>query len=124
VVADQYGKDHSGTLTHESIMATRETIPPQTAIKIIRSYSQPLRQLLASCEDLANRQAPGIIAAARDQSTLALTREVDRLKALALVNPNVRDEEIEFMELQREALVVALDSATLRLDALRVAVAT
>ena len=27
VVADQYGKDHSDTLTHESIMATRETIP-------------------------------------------------------------------------------------------------
>jgi ATP-dependent helicase HepA len=124
VVADQYGKDHSDTLTHEHIMATRETIPTQTAIKIIRTYSQPLRQLLASCEELANRQAPGIIAAARDQSTLTLTREVDRLKALAQVNPNVRDEEIEFLELQREALSVALDSATLRLDALRVAVAT
>lgn len=124
VVADQYGKDHSDALTHEQIMATREKIPPQTAIKIIRTYSQQLRELLAGCEALANRQAPGIIAAARDQSTQTLTREVDRLKALALVNPNVRDEEIEFMELQREAVMAALDSATLRLDALRVAVAT
>jgi ATP-dependent helicase HepA len=124
VVADQYGKDHSDALTHEQIMATREKIPQQTAIKIIRTYSQQLRELLAGCEALANRQAPGIIAAARDQSTQTLTREVDRLKALALVNPNVRDEEIEFMELQREAVMAALDSATLRLDALRVAVAT
>ena len=39
-------------------------------------------------------------------------------------NPNVRAEEIEFMELQREALTAALDAATLRLDALRVIVAT
>jgi len=124
IVAEQHGKDHSDSLTHEHIIATRETIPPDTAIKIMRSYSKPLRKLLARCEDLANRQAPEIIATARERSTQALTLEVDRLKSLALVNPNVRAEEIEFMELQREALTVALDSATLRLDALRVLVAT
>ena len=124
VVADQYGKDHSKTLTHAQINTTRQAIPSETAIKIIRTYSQPLRKLLATCEEFANRQAPQIITAARERSTQALTAEVDRLKALALVNPNVRAEEIEFMELQREALTVALDSASLRLDALRVAVAT
>jgi ATP-dependent helicase HepA len=50
--------------------------------------------------------------------------EIERLQALARVNPNVRAEEIEFMELQREALAIALDSASFRLDALRVVVAT
>jgi ATP-dependent helicase HepA len=124
VVADQYGKDHSESLTHARINATRQAIPAETAIKIIRIYSQPLRELLASCEAFANRQAPQIITAARERSTQALTTEVDRLKVLALVNPNVRAEEIGFMELQREALTVALDSASLRLDALRVVVAT
>jgi len=124
VVADQYGKDHSDALTHKQINATRQAIPAETAIKIIRTYSQPLRGLLACCEDFANRQAPQIITAARERSTQALTKEVDRLKALAQVNPNVRTEEIEFLELQREALTAALDSADLRLDALRVVVAT
>ncbi len=124
VVADQYGKDHSKALTHARINATRQAIPSETAIKVIRTYSQPLRELLACCEDFANRQAPEIIATARERSTQALTTEVDRLKALALVNPNVRAEEIEFLELQREALTIALDSASVRLDALRVVVAT
>jgi len=124
IVADQYGKNHSEALSHEDITATREAVPQQTAVKIVHSYSQPLRQLLATCESLANRQAPQIISTARDHSTQSLTREVDRLKALALVNPNVRNEEIEFMEQQREAVMVALDSATLRLDALHVVVAT
>ena len=124
IVADQYGKDHSETLTHAQIMTTRQTIAAEIAIKIIRTYSQQLRELLETCEDFANRQAPAIIAAAHDQSIQVLTKEVDRLKALAQVNPNVRSEEIEFMELQREALTAALDAATLRLDALRVVVAT
>ena len=124
VVADQYGKDHGATLTHGQIMATRQTIAPETTVKIIRTYSQQLRELLDTCEAVANRQAPDIIAAAHEHSTRALTQEVDRLKALAQVNPNVRAEEIEFMELQREALAAALDAATLRLDALRVIVAT
>ena len=124
IVADQYGKDHGETLSHGQIMATRQTIAPETAIRIIRTYSPQLRELMETCETFANRQAPGIIAAAHDHSTRALTKEVDRLKALAPVNPNVRAEEIEFMELQREALTAALDAATLRLDALRVLVAT
>jgi ATP-dependent helicase HepA len=105
-------------------MTTRQTIAPETAIRIIGTYSQQLRELMETCETLADRQAPGIIAAAHDHSTRTLTKEVDRLKALAQVNPNVRTREIEFMELQREALTAALDAATLRLDALRVLVAT
>ncbi|MEN8206212.1 MAG: RNA polymerase-associated protein RapA [Pseudomonadota bacterium] len=124
IVADQYGKDHSEALTHGQIMTTRQAIAPETALRIIRTYSQQLRDLLETCETFANRQAPEIITTAHDHSTRALTKEVNRLKALARVNPNVRVEEIEFMELQREALAAALDAATLRLDALRVVVAT
>ncbi len=45
-------------------------------------------------------------------------------KALSLVNPNVRAEEIQFFEQQLEMLTEVLDSASLRLDALRVIVAT
>jgi len=49
---------------------------------------------------------------------------VDRLKALRRVNPNVREEEIAFFEVQQKALVKAIDNAVPRLDALRVIVTT
>jgi ATP-dependent helicase HepA len=124
IVADQHGKDHSQVLAHRQIVATRQSITADTAIRIIRTYSQQLRELLASCEALADRQAPSIIASAHDQSSRAICREIDRLKTLAQVNPNVRAEEIDFLDMQYEALSLALDAATLRLDALRVLVAT
>jgi ATP-dependent helicase HepA len=124
VVIDQHENDHSEVLTHEIIKASRATIPADTAIKIIRTYTQLLRDMISASESLANRQAPELLAAAHEKSKNTLDREIERLKALGKVNPNVRPEEIEFMELQREALTAALDAAVLRLDALRVVVAT
>jgi ATP-dependent helicase HepA len=124
LLVDQYGKDHSSALSHKEINDRREAIPADTAIRIIRGYTQQLRESLVNCEALANRQSPALISSAREQSTHILVNEIERLQALAQVNPNVRTEEIEFMELQREALTIALDSASFRLDALRVVVAT
>ena len=46
------------------------------------------------------------------------------LRALQKINPNVRDEEIVFFEQQLATLSRVLESAALRLDALRVIVAT
>jgi ATP-dependent helicase HepA len=99
-------------------------VPADTASKIIRGYTQQLRAMLAASETLADRQAPQLLAAARAQSERSLQQEIHRLRALGLVNPNVRAEEIGFLELQQEALDAALDAATLRLDALRVIIVT
>lgn len=80
--------------------------------------------MLDTSETLANRQAPALLAAAHDQSRQLLGKEIQRLKVLARLNPNVRKEETEFLELQQEAVTAALATATLRLDAMRVLVAT
>jgi ATP-dependent helicase HepA len=124
VVTDQQGNDHGSTLAHELITATREAIKSETAIRIIRGYTGLLRDMLDASESLANRQAPALLASARAQSQQTLGKEIHRLEVLARVNPNVRREETEFLQLQLQALTAALDSATLRLDALRVLVAT
>jgi ATP-dependent helicase HepA len=49
-------------------------------------------------------------------------REINRLKALQQVNPNVRDDEIAFYQQQLQALTRLIDATRLRLDALRVIV--
>jgi len=124
ILADQYGKDHSALLSHSRISVIRETIPADTAAKIIRGYSQPLRDLLKTCEQLADQHAPALIMEAREQANCTLGNELDRLRSLAQVNRNVRPHEIGFMEQQAEAVSLALESASFRLDALRVIVAT
>ena len=101
-----------------------ETIKSETAVRVIRGYTSLLRDMVDASEKLANRQTPKLLAAAHEQSQQMLGKEIHRLEGLARVNPNVRKEETEFLELQQQAVSAALDSATLRLDALRVLVAT
>jgi len=124
IVTDQQGNDHSQSLTHALINSIREPIKAETAIRIIRGYTELLRAMLDTSETLANRQTPALLATAHALSQQLLGKEIQRLNVLARVNPNVRKEETEFLELQQQAVTAALDSATLRLDAMRVLVAT
>lgn len=80
--------------------------------------------MLANSERQAAAQVPERIAAARQRIRQTFLPEIERLKALRKVNPNVRDDEIAFFEQQWEKLNAMLDSARLRLDAVRVIVAT
>lgn len=124
IVTDQQANDHSESLTHTLINSLREPIKTDTAIRIIRGYTGLLRDMLDTSETLANKQAPALLAAAHSLSQQLLGKEIQRLNVLARLNPNVRKEETEFLELQQEAVTAALNSATLRLDAMRVLVAT
>jgi ATP-dependent helicase HepA len=49
---------------------------------------------------------------------------LERIQALAAVNPNIREEEIRFVRETTERLEHHLNSAQLRLDAIRVAMVT
>jgi len=124
VVTDPRGNDHSERLSHALIGRTRETVPPDTAVRVIRGYQQLLRDMLAAGERLAQRRTPAILAAARAHLEESLATEINRLQALRRVNPNVRDEEITHLEQQLAHGMSALDTASLRLDALRVLIVT
>jgi len=124
IVVDQQNNDHESALSHEFISETRSRINAETANKIIRMHAQEVRQLVASSEKMAHKQAPEILESAHKQTKQTLQKEINRLKALRQVNPNVRDEEIQFFEAQWVALNQVLDSANLRLDAIRILVAT
>jgi ATP-dependent helicase HepA len=124
VVLDEYANSHETALSHSHIEDSRRPVSADTANKIIRAKEQTLRQLIGKCEAIARARSPDILAAAHQRSEQILNREINRLRALRQVNPNVRDEEIEYFEQQRELLHRALRFAIVRLDALRVMVAT
>ncbi|NOY15533.1 MAG: RNA polymerase-associated protein RapA [Gammaproteobacteria bacterium] len=120
VLIDEQGNDHRQDLTHPFIEEHRVHIPEKIANKIIHAKGQELRHLSSLCENIAEEQTPDILSQAHQQSGGILMREINRLKALKQINPNIRDEEIEFFERQLTALHEVLDSASLRLDSLRV----
>jgi ATP-dependent helicase HepA len=123
-VLDKKGKNLSTDLSSAYIDNHSIQIPQETAYQVIRSQGQEIRELVFATDQLAQQQAPAIIDQAHKQASSALNKEVNRLKALQLVNPNIRNEEIEFFESQLVALTKILEAATPRLDAVRVIVTT
>ncbi|MEE8482290.1 MAG: hypothetical protein V3S12_02965, partial [Acidiferrobacterales bacterium] len=124
ILVDQRGKEYGEILTRDVIRQARIAVETEVTQKIVRSQITAIRALVGVAEKQALAQAPDILQAAHQQTKQTLQKEINRLKALRLVNPNVRDEEISFFETQWRILDEVLDSAVPRLDALRVIVAT
>jgi ATP-dependent helicase HepA len=124
IVVDMGGRDQAAALSAEAIARSSSAVDGETARRIVKAYAEPLREMLTAAEQLARRQSPAFLAAAHAQTRQTLQGEIDRLRALQRVNPNVRDEEIAFFERQYRALEQVVDSATPRLDAVRVIVTT
>jgi ATP-dependent helicase HepA len=123
-VLDQHGRRHEGKLTRERINRLQRLVDAQTALQVVRGKQAEIDRLIGAADTLANAEAPRLRAAALQAGNQVLDAEIERLTALRSINPNVRDDEIAFFTEQRDALAAAIDGARLRLDALRVIIAT
>jgi ATP-dependent helicase HepA len=124
VLLDEHGSGDYPYLDHDSVNQHLQPVASGIAKQVIQLKEDAIRELLTVSEQQASAQAPQLIAAAEARIQQTFTPEIERLKALQQVNPNVRDEEIQFFEQQLLQLINALKSSNLRLDAVRVIVAT
>ena len=124
IVMDENGGIHDNDLSHSFINDNLIAVDKETAGKIIFAKQQDLKQLITRTEERANTLASGILATAHQTTTELLSKEICRLKALKQVNPNVRNEEIDFFDRQLEAVTEVIKATQVRLDALRVIVVT
>jgi ATP-dependent helicase HepA len=122
-IDEQGGNDHPD-LDHATINQHLVPVTAEIAKQVIQLKNEPIKAMVDASLHQAETLMPTIVAQALDQTTQSFTLEIERLKALHKVNPNVREEEIRFFEQQLENLTAALNSTHLRLDALRVIVAT
>lgn len=124
IVLDEHGSSDYPFLNHDSVNQHLQPVATGIAKQVIQLKEDAIRELLTASEQQASAQAPQLIAAAEARIRQIFVPEIERLKALQQVNPNVRDEEIQFFEQQLQQLTGALKSSNLRLDAVRVIVAT
>ncbi|MEK9822253.1 MAG: RNA polymerase-associated protein RapA [Gammaproteobacteria bacterium] len=92
-------------------------------VKIVSQQEKGIRTMITQAEAVAEGKFEPIRADALARMTEQLASEVSRLKALAEVNPNVRPDEIAFLENQRAQLTEAIDKSQVRLDAVRLIIA-
>jgi ATP-dependent helicase HepA len=122
LLLDKTGKIHSDIVSHESINQSKIAVDKETASRVVRDQMNELKDMLENSEKLANEISLNVVKTAHKNGQSILDREISRLKALSKVNPNVREEELEYFEDHFRALDKIINSARPRLDALRVIV--
>jgi ATP-dependent helicase HepA len=98
-------------------------VPAETIAKIVIQQEAGIKKLLAAANNIAQVKFAPIKTEALDSMSSHLGNEVNRLTALAQVNPNVRPEEVEFLEERLRLLTSAIESSQIRLEAVRLIIA-
>ncbi|WP_087113029.1 RNA polymerase-associated protein RapA [Parendozoicomonas haliclonae] len=102
-----------------SLDAQLQKLKTSTARKVVKSQREAVIKMTKAAENHAKGQVADIVNTACQNLMNSITQEIRRLAALKAVNPNIRDEEIEFLKQQAAMGYQQLQKAQLRLDAIR-----
>ena len=124
IVVDSKQNDLSKILKETHFRKLGKRVRRHNAQEFIRHTRAQIVTMIGQAENLAGERGKAIISAAKQQMDHMQESELERLRALADVNPNIRSEEIEYLESETGHLKHYIDLAHCRLDAIRVAVIT
>ena len=124
VVCDERGADHNIKLPHNVINASCQFVETGVGNKVVKAKKKILKAMLQRSEKYGELKSVKVLDLAQQRATETLSIEINRLKALSKVNPNIRADEVHHFEKQLSMLTDVIDGANLRLDAVRVIVAT
>ncbi|MDH4571139.1 RNA polymerase-associated protein RapA [Salinicola acroporae] len=122
VLLDESGTNLSDKVTFSGLSRNLQRVKKGVARELLKSRHDQLRELLAEGEREARRELPTLVERAQREMRETLDLELSRLKALSQHNGAIRDDELRAMSDERHALDTVIESATLRLDAVRVIV--
>ncbi|KAA6187503.1 RNA polymerase-associated protein RapA [Thiohalocapsa marina] len=119
LLLDEHGRDRSDGLAIDDIAGRCLTGNTRLAAALLQARTAAIEAMLAAGEARARREEQAIGRAARARMQTLLGAELQRLQALARVNPAVREDEIHHLAARRARLDDALGRVHLRLDAVR-----
>ncbi|HGN1707295.1 TPA: RNA polymerase-associated protein RapA [Providencia rettgeri] len=124
LLIDLKGNNLSSQVEFESFNRQLNAINRHMASKLVNAVQNEVHSVLRLSEPMMEKEAKALIENAKEAADKALTLELYRLEALKAVNPNIRDEELDIIEEERQQLMTNIDQATWRLDAIRLVVVT
>jgi ATP-dependent helicase HepA len=124
VLIDDKGKDLSGVLAIQQLNKLLQKVPRNNAQELVRHARPVLAEMIQKAEEITFNKQSSLIVEAKKKLTEQQGAELARMQALKKVNPNVRQQEVNYLEQRIAASLRYLDQATIRLDALRVILIT
>jgi ATP-dependent helicase HepA len=122
MLMDRKGTNLAAQVEFESFNRQLNAINRHNSSKLVNAVQQDVHAMLQQAEAEIAEQARALIEAAKVEADEQLTKELDRLKALKEVNPNIRDDELESVDSNRKQVLANLNDASWRLDAIRLVV--
>ena len=122
VLVDQNHNDLGEVLTLEHMDRLAERVKRNIGQNIIRHARKQITTLIEHATTVADVEKEKIIAQASQAMQDKQNAELQRLLSLSKVNPNIRKEEIEFLQATTKQTDKIMRHAQLKLDAIRVAV--
>ena len=124
VVVDSKSNDLSQIFTSKHFNKLGQDVRRHAAQDVVRQTRAQIIVMLKQAEVLATAQQSGIITTADEKMQAMQRSELQRLQALARVNPNIRQQEIDHLIEETAALESYIGHAQVKLDALRIAIIT
>ena len=122
ILLDVNHKDFTEVLTHERLNQRVQRVKKAVARELVRHAQTQIADMLEQAETRVRPQQETLVKQAISDMQQAQALELQRLQALAKVNPNIRLQEIELLKQETDSLEYYLQNAKLNLDALRVIV--
>ena len=124
VVVDAAGEDVSAARSSAWFDEALRDVPLATAQKVASRMRDRIAAQVDHAAHMAEVQQEGLVRQAVQRMNAQFEGEIARLRQLARVNPNIREDEITHLEQQRRDFERYLRGAQLKFDAVRIAVAT
>ena len=124
VLVDKAGNDLNTQVPEAVLDKQLSPVKKQMALQLVKALKDMVSPLVAKAEDHASAAVKVIQEKALSQMTTALNEEHERLSALAKINPNVRQEELDFIKNQQEELTHYINNAQIKFEAVRLIVAS
>lgn len=122
VLLDESRANLTDKVSFSGLSKNLRKVKKAVARDLIKNRHDQLRVLLSAGEAEAERELPSIVEAAQVRMRNALNTELARLQALSQHNPAVREDELQALRDECNALDAAIENTRLRLDAVRVIV--
>ncbi|WP_299181747.1 RNA polymerase-associated protein RapA [uncultured Neptuniibacter sp.] len=123
-VIDSNGSDLTAVITEQHFATLGKRVGKSVAYNLVKHTREDISRLVGQLEADVEETEQALLKGARDEIISQQGVEKQRLVALAKVNPNIRQEEIDAIDQRESELLDALAEATLKMDSIRVAVVT
>ncbi|SJM93013.1 RNA polymerase-associated protein RapA [Crenothrix polyspora] len=119
VLVDQAQKNLSATFNHDSLLDTGANFDKSQIVAFLNKQRNLISSILTVAEQHATSDMRDVIAKATNTMLASLSAEIKRLVRLQKVNPSIKTEEIEQLKDMTMLAHEHIQTAQLRLDAVR-----